>query len=170
MFFKTGFFSAALAFMSVSITHADPLMSEGQKVLACIEASAEIHHLPAGLLLTLLRVEAGELGKVSQNKNKTVDIGPMQINDSWVHKIARHWGASDAETYRALRDNFCANVAGGGWILRQTLDEAKGDIWEGVALYHSHTPVHKVRYLHQVLHHLHALQKEAQLSSRNSGS
>jgi hypothetical protein len=170
MTFKSGCLGLALALAGVSCVQADPLLNEGQKVLACIEASAEVHHLPSGLILTLLRVEGGELGKVSQNSNKTVDIGPMQINDTWVPKIARHWGASDAETYRALRDNFCANVAGGGWILRQTLDEAKGDIWEGVALYHSHTPVHKVRYLHQVLHHLHALQREAKVSSLKSGS
>ena len=45
--------------------------------------------------------------------------------------------------YAALRDNFCANVEAGAWILRQGLDEAHGDFWQGVGYYHSHDPEYK---------------------------
>ena len=127
----------------------------------CIMAAASLYQLPPAVLLILLNVENGRLGKVSQNANKTVDIGPMQVNDSWVKKIAAHWRSSEDAAYLALRDNFCANVEGGAWILRQGLDEAHGDLWEGVALYHSHTEKHKVNYLQQVLAHALLLKKQA---------
>ena len=50
-----------------------------------------------------------------------------------------------------LRDDFCFNVEGGAWILRRGLDEARGDLWEGVGYYHSHDPGHKADYLRKVL-------------------
>lgn len=106
--------------------------------------------MPPVLLVLLLRVEGGRLGAVSQNTNDTVDIGPMQVNSTWVHKIAQRWQATDAVTYQALRDNFCANVEAGAWILKAGLVEAHGDFREGVAYYHSHTPEHKQRYLRQI--------------------
>jgi hypothetical protein len=127
----------------------------------CIMAAASLYQLPPAVLLILLNVENGRLGKVSLNANKTVDIGPMQVNDSWVKKIASHWRSSEDAAYLALRDNFCANVEGGAWILRQGLDEAHGDLWEGVALYHSHTEKHKVNYLQQGLAHALRLEQQA---------
>jgi hypothetical protein len=56
----------------------------------CLKAAADLHHVSAGLLVLLINVEAGPLGAVSQNSNGTVDIGPMQVNDTWVPKIAHH--------------------------------------------------------------------------------
>src|SRR6202046_3978674 len=130
--------AAGLAAVAVKLTVDAPARADEAMIEGCLKAAAEVHHVPAGVLVLLLSVEAGRLGSVSQNANGTVDIGPMQVNDTWLSKIAAHWGASREEAYRALRDNFCANVEGGAWILRQALDEARGDLWEGVALYHSH--------------------------------
>jgi len=127
----------------------------------CLKAAAELHQVPAGVLVLLLSVEAGKMGEVSQNTNGTVDIGPMQVNDTWVPKIAGHWGASHDAAYRALRDNFCANVEGGAWILRQALDEAHGDLWKGVALYHSHDPDHKLEYMRLVYAQAMRLKRES---------
>ena len=115
---------------------ADEAMIEG-----CLKAAAELHHVPAGVLVLLLSVEAGPTGAVSQNSNGTVDIGPMQVNDTWLPKDRRALGARRARRpIGRCSDSFCANVEGGAWILRQALDEARGDLWEGVALYHSHSP------------------------------
>ncbi|SFK90781.1 hypothetical protein SAMN05444581_1511, partial [Methylocapsa palsarum] len=69
----------------------------------CLLAAASVHHVPPGLLIILLNVENGSLGKVSPNKNKTVDIGPMQVNDAWVPKVAAHWGSTRQAAYAALR-------------------------------------------------------------------
>jgi hypothetical protein len=153
--------------LGLASAKADQAMIEG-----CLEAAAELHHVPAGVLVLLLSAEAGRLGEVSQNTNGTVDIGPMQVNDAWLPKIAGHWRASEDEAYRALRDSFCANVEGRAWILRQALDEAHGDLWEGVALYHSHAPVHKLEYMRLVYAQAMRLKREAmrELASVDSGT
>jgi len=136
----------------------------GSHVEECLLAAASVHKIPPALLFIILNVEDGRLGKVSQNTNGTVDVGPMQINDTWVPKLAARWKASRQETYIAIRDNFCANIEGGAWVLRQALDEASGDFWEGVGYYHSHTPQYKVDYLRKVLNQVTRLQK-VQLNS-----
>lgn len=120
-------------------------------ISACILAAANLYREPPALLLILLNVEGGTLGAVSPNTNGTVDIGPMQVNQIWVPMVAAHWHASQPATYEALRDNFCANVEAGAWILRQGLDEAHGDLWGGVAYYHSHNPVYQQQYMMSVL-------------------
>ena len=120
-------------------------------IRACILAAAAAYHEPPAALLILLNVEGGRLGAVSHNTNGTVDIGPMQDNQIWIPQVAAHWGASQQATVFALRDNFCANLEAGAWILRQGLDEARGDFWQGVGYYHSHDPGYKRAYLQAVL-------------------
>jgi hypothetical protein len=137
-------------------------------IRGCIDAAAAVHRLPPAVLVLLLNIEGGLLGAVSRNTNGTVDIGPMQVNQIWIPAIAAHWRATPERTYRALRDNFCANVEAGSWILRRGLDEAHSDFWEGVGYYHSHTPEYKRAYLQSVLRqvmHLQALVRR----SDNSG-
>jgi Transglycosylase SLT domain len=148
--------AALLGPFGLDTAKADEVMIEN-----CLKAAADLHHVPAGLLVLLINVEAGRLGAVSQNSNGTVDIGPMQVNDAWVPKIARHWRASTDASYQALRDSFCANVEGGAWILRQALDEARGSLWEGVALYHSHAPIHKLEYMRLVYAQAMRLKRES---------
>jgi hypothetical protein len=126
------FVAALLGPFGFGVAKADEAMIEN-----CLKVAVDLHHVPAGPLVLLIKVEAGRLGAVSQNSNGAVDIGRMQVNDTWVPKIARHWRASTNTSYQAPRDSFCANVEGGAWILRQALDEARGSLWEGVALYHS---------------------------------
>jgi hypothetical protein len=149
-----------VAAASIPARAADDL-AKGAYVKECIDAAAHAHSIPAEVLLILLNVENGRLGAVSQNKNDTVDIGPMQVNQIWLRKLAAHWRASREATYRALRDEFCANVEGGAWILRQALDEADGDLWEGIGLYHSHNERHKTAYLRLVLAQGRRLQQQA---------
>ncbi len=122
-----------------------------QLIAGCINAAARLYRLPPAVLVILLNVEGGSLDAVSQNTNDTVDIGPMQVNQIWLPQVAAHWHATVSRAYRALRDNFCANIEAGAWILRQGLDEAHGDFWEGVGYYHSHAPEHKATYLRAVL-------------------
>jgi hypothetical protein len=135
------------------------------RVQACIIASAEAHRLPPSLIVILLKVEGGELGAVSGNTNDTVDIGPMQVNSTRVQRIAQHWRTTPHAAYAALRDNFCANIEAGAWILRQALDEGGSDFWSGVGIYHSHNPVHKAAYLRKVLEWTLRLRDEAQRSA-----
>lgn len=132
----------------------------------CLTAAAAAHRLPPAVLVILLKVEGGTLGRVTRNTNDTVDIGPMQVNTIWVPKIAEHWRTTREAAFTALRDNLCANLEGGAWILRQAMDEARGDFWGGVAIYHSHNPVHQRRYLRGVLD---ASQRLQAMARRGSG-
>jgi hypothetical protein len=127
----------------------------------CIYAAASRYHEPPAVLLILLNVEGGTLGAVSHNTNGTVDIGPMQVNQLWISKLVDHWQADPQSTYLALRDNFCANVEAGAWILRQGLDKAHGDFWGGVGYYHSYDPVYQGTYLRSVLAQALRLEKMA---------
>ena len=142
---------AVLVAVSAGPAKAGDARDNQATVRGCITAAAKVHRLPPAVLVILLNVEGGSLGRVSPNTNGTVDIGPIQINEIWLPDVAAHWNATIADTYKALRDNFCANVEAGAWILRRGLDEARGDFWEGVGYYHSHTPEHKTRYLRDVL-------------------
>jgi hypothetical protein len=155
------FASPAITALAIALNLSLPAKADEAMIEGCLKAAAEIHDVPAGVLVLLISVEGGRLGAVSLNTNGTVDIGPMQVNDTWVGKLAGHWGSSREEAYRALRDNFCANVEGGAWILRRALDEARGDLWEGVALYHSHAPVHKLEYMRLVYEQAIRLKREA---------
>ena len=135
---------------------------------ACIYAAASVYHEPPAVLVILLNVEGGTLGAVSHNTNGTVDIGPMQVNQLWIPKLAQHWRADPQATYEALRDNFCANVEAGAWILRQGLDRASGDFWGGVAYYHSFDPVYQDSYLRSVLAQALRLETMAKLQTAPS--
>jgi hypothetical protein len=138
-------------------------------IRSCILAAANVYREPPAVLLILLNLEGGTLGAVSENTNATVDIGPMQVNQTWIPAVATHWHASQQATFFALRDNFCANVEAGAWILRQGLDEADGDLWGGVAFYHSHTPEYQRQYLLAVLKQALRLEKSAHTPRRSTG-
>jgi hypothetical protein len=149
----TGILAAILAASPALAREPVPPPSDASVTMVadCINAAAAAHRLPPSVLVILLNVEGGRLGRVSQNTNDTVDIGPMQINQIWIPAVARHWRASQAATREALLHSFCANVEAGAWILRTGIDEARGDFWEGVGYYHSHSPEHKATYLRLVL-------------------
>jgi hypothetical protein len=135
-----------------SRAEAQTALSDNARLIGgCLNAAATVYQVPPAVLVVLLNVEGGSLGHVSANSNATVDIGPMQVNQIWIPQVAAHWHATAAATFLALRDNFCANVEAGAWILRQGLDEAHGDFWQGVGYYHSHDPEHKAIYLRSVL-------------------
>lgn len=127
-------------------------------VHGCIMAAASVYRVPPVLLVILLNVEGGVPGAVHPNANGTVDIGPMQINQIWLPSLARHFHAPERATYAAIKDNFCANVAAGAWILHRSIKDAGGDLWGGVADYHSRTPIYESAYLGAVLREVHRLQ------------
>jgi hypothetical protein len=157
----TGILAAVLA-VSPALAREPALLPSDASVTMvadCINAAAAAHLLPPSVLVILLNVENGRLGRVSQNTNDTVDIGPMQINQIWIPAVARHWRASQSATREALLHSFCANVEAGAWILRMGIDEARGDFWEGVGYYHSHSPEHKTTYLRLVLRQVLRLQE-----------
>jgi len=122
-------------------------LAQGMRVRACLDAAARNAHVSPSVLLVLLYVEGGHPGTVSDNRNGTVDLGPMQVNSTWIGRIAARWRTTPQRTYAALRDSSCANIEAGSWILGQALAETHGDLWQAVAFYHSHTPRFGEAYL-----------------------
>jgi hypothetical protein len=152
---------AACALAAAPAARAATLSPDAAYIRDCLTAAGNAYHEPPALLVILLNVEGGRLGAVSPNTNGTVDIGPMQVNDIWLPKLAAHWATNRQAAYLALRDNFCANVEAGAWILRMGLDEAHGDFWEGVGFYHSHDPDYKRTYLSAILKQAMRLESQA---------
>jgi hypothetical protein len=157
---------AACAAIAPAAARATPLSADGVYIRDCLAAAANAYREPPAVLVILLNVEGGRLGAVSPNTNGTVDIGPMQVNDIWLPKLAARWATSRPAAYVALRDNFCANVEAGAWILRMGLDAAHGDFWEGVGFYHSRDPGHQRTYLISVLKQATRLQSQARAASK----
>lgn len=115
--------------------------------LACLLSAASVQNLPPALIVAVLNVEGGTVGRVSRNKNGSFDMGPMQVNSVWLPALAQAHFRGDAEAALArLRDDGCYNLHVGAWILRRNIDGAGGDVAEGVGRYHSRTEVHKRRY------------------------
>jgi hypothetical protein len=135
-------------------------------IRACTLAAARLYHLPPVILVILLNVEGGQLGKMHGNSNGTVDIGPMQVNQIWLPVIAAHWQAGIRRTFHALRDNFCANVTAGAFILHRAIAQAHGHLWQGVAIYHSEAPRYQSAYLRAVLAEVRHLQTASVGSAR----
>lgn len=115
---------------------------------ACILAAAQMQDLHPMAVVTIMKVEGGKVGEVSQNTNGSVDIGPMQINDKvWVSEVADlHFNGDKKRAYNALLNDGCYNVHVGAWILRQAIDNSNGNVMEGIGRYHSSTPKHKTKY------------------------
>lgn len=82
---------------------------------------------------------------VNFNKNKTKDVGIMQINSIHFDTL-RSLGISENE----LRENSCANVFSGSWILNQTIKN-NGYSWEGIGKYHSKTPYYRDKYVSRLI-------------------
>jgi hypothetical protein len=157
--------AALFAVLTGHAARADNMAADAAIIRGCITAAAAAYRLPPAVLVVLLDVEGGRLGGVSENTNGTVDIGPMQVNTVNLPGVAAHWHATLAAAYEALRDDFCANVEAGAWLLRRSLDATDGHFWEGVGDYHSHTPEYRRRYLWQVLQEVLRLRALAERSS-----
>jgi hypothetical protein len=112
----------------------------------CMRHAAKAFGHDLRVLALILETEGGRVGQCTTNTNGTVDCGPAQVNSSNVPAIAAALGLPRYTTLRRLRDDGCFNVIAGAWILRQAIDSAGGDIFEGMGRYNSSNPVYKARY------------------------
>ncbi|MDR0549563.1 MAG: lytic transglycosylase domain-containing protein [Deltaproteobacteria bacterium] len=100
----------------------------------CLKKASRRFEVPLELALGVLATEGGQVGRVNFNKTGTYDLGPMQINSTWLPILAE-LGVRPKD----VRDNGCANVAIGVWILRLNYLETK-DKEKALAYYHSRNP------------------------------
>ena len=143
---------AALALVAaINATPAAAQPREGALLQSCILAAAQVHGVPPAAMVVLLMVEGGRLGMRSPNSNGTGDLGPFQVNEIWLPKIARYWDVSEAEAAHLVRDDLCANAEAAAWIFGMNLRDSNGKLWEGVARYHSMRPDLQDAYLSKAL-------------------
>ena len=112
---------------------------------------ASLYHLPPRVLPAIHEVEGGRPGITHPNTDGTLDLGVMQINTRWLGPLSRYTHMSGAVVFRRLRDEPCYNIAAAGAIMRNYLDETRGDLLRAVGDYHSHTIDLNLAYRAQVV-------------------
>ncbi|MDK9723552.1 MAG: lytic transglycosylase domain-containing protein [Sterolibacteriaceae bacterium MAG5] len=117
--------------------------------LQCFVQEADRHSIDPLVLLAVMKTEGGRPGEVALNRNGTLDLGPMSVNTVWLPALARRYRLSEHELKQRLALDGCANVAAAAWILGRKIAET-GDVWEGVARYHSGNPSKQGPYLKRV--------------------
>ncbi|MEM2160758.1 MAG: lytic transglycosylase domain-containing protein [Candidatus Nitrosotenuis sp.] len=120
----------------------------------CINQAAIRYYVPAKMIVAVLNTEGGWPGLAKPNKNGTFDFGPMQINSTWLSKIAPY-----GYTAYQLQYDPCINVQVGAWILSREIANEK-NFWDGVANYHSHTPLYHNTYKRKINIHYVNLEQE----------
>lgn len=124
-----------------------PLTSE------CIATVAERYEIHVDVLLALLIVEGGTVGKNSRaNGNGSYDIGPFQLNTIHLPVLAE-LGVTEDD----LRNDGCLNAAVAGWHLRRVMTPQvmarvtdEQSYLQAIALYHSATPQYNEIYANKL--------------------
>lgn len=110
----------------------------------CINQAAITYHVPAKLIISILKTEGGRKGSATRNKNGSYDYGPMQINSSWLKQLRPYGYTADA-----LQNNPCLNVRVGTWILAKAVSSEK-ELWRGIGNYHSCTFSLNIKYQQKI--------------------
>ncbi|EQB15957.1 hypothetical protein RLDS_09580 [Sphingobium lactosutens DS20] len=83
------------------------------------------------------------------NANGTHDLGPLQVNSSWVPKFAALTGRPALTVRYWLINDPCFNVQAARWLFLAAL-QTTGDYWKAVGVYHSPTGWRQHRYVGSV--------------------
>ena len=73
---------------------------------------------------------------VDNHKRQYPDIGLMQVNISWFHRLKINW---------KYGFNPCYSIFIGAYVLRKKINKY-GENWKGIAAYHSASPYKNVMY------------------------
>ena len=112
--------------------------------LNCINHAAIYFHVPAKLIIAVLVVENGRIGKISQNQNGSYDIGLMQINSRWISTLKKY-----GITEEKLKFDACTNINVGAWILSKNIAHSDS-LASGIGDYNSHTYQYNHIYFNKV--------------------
>ena len=124
-----------------------------QEANACIDMAAQHYDVRKDILSAVLAVEGGRTGMRTRNSNGSYDMGPMQINSTWLPELRRR-GISEYD----VTHDYCTNILVGAWILARELQRAGGpqmntaEYWQAVGRYNSRTPYFNSRYAVRVWH------------------
>jgi hypothetical protein len=115
----------------------------------CFLREADRHGIDPYILLAVLQTENGKPGEMALNRNGTFDLGPMSVNTVWLPTLAKRYRISEPELRSRLASDGCANIIAAAWILKRNIVET-GNVWEGVARFHSRNPSRQGPYLRRV--------------------
>jgi len=121
--------------------------------LSCINEAAIEYHISAKLMIAILQVERGKVGQIVKNKNGSFDIGPAQINSSWLPQLK-----SRGITQEQIQFDPCVNVKVAAWIAAKAI-ASENNLLVGVGDYHSHTKQYNQSYFQQVRIHFTKLKR-----------
>ncbi len=125
----------------------------GGVTAACVAHAARAYSLPVMLLQGILATEGGHVGEIHKNANGSYDMGPAQVNSTWLPTLA-----AQGITRAQILNDGCLNVRIGAWILGQAMKGADpsqpGQFWQHVGAYNSETPRYNQRYAALVWNHV----------------
>jgi len=146
---------ALVALAQVGTAHAGsgPSTEHEARVGHCIRQAAAGRAWLEKTLWGLRDQEAGWIGAEIANTNGTHDLGPLQVNSSWVPRLSALVGREPAFVRKWLIHDPCFNVQAAKWIFLSGL-RATHDYWKAVGVYHSPTPERQQRYRKSVAERL----------------
>nr|WP_233833239.1 transglycosylase SLT domain-containing protein [Paraburkholderia sp. ZP32-5] len=110
----------------------------------CIDDAASFQHVNVGLMRAIAQVESGtQTDVINRNSDGTVDIGLMQINSSWLPRLARE-GISEQSLF-----DPCTNAYVGAWILSENIRQY-GPTWSAIGAYNAASPEKRLAYARKV--------------------
>lgn len=138
-----------LAILLAPIGHdearAAPSADHEARLAQCIRQAAGGRGWLEKTLWGLRDQEAGWIGAEVLNTNGTHDLGPLQVNSSWVLKLSAVVDRQPALVRAWLINDPCFNVQSARWIFLSGL-RTTGDYWRAIGVYHSPTPWRQERY------------------------
>jgi hypothetical protein len=118
----------------------------------CITKAAASFGVGEPALRMILKVEGGQVGSCTAWENGMHDCGPAQVNSEiWVPQLAQLLDRPLDDVFHAVRDVGCFNIQAAAYILRQKIDEADGDVWDGLGRYNNAEPARKQAYQQKLI-------------------
>ncbi|MEZ2311400.1 lytic transglycosylase domain-containing protein [Paraburkholderia sp. RCC_158] len=117
----------------------------------CLDDAAAFQHVSTQLVHAIAQHESGmRANAVNLNSNGTEDIGLMQINSSWLPKLARY-GIRRQDLF-----NPCVNGYVGTWILASNIRQF-GPTWKAVGAYNAVSTQKQLIYANAIYRRLQRL-------------
>jgi soluble lytic murein transglycosylase-like protein len=103
----------------------------GKNTDNCWISVSEKYNIPVYLLMSIAMVESNmNAGAINKNKNGSVDIGFMQINNTWLPRL-RTFGIQEQHL-----KNPCVSIHVGAWVLASNFHQM-GFNWKAIGAYNA---------------------------------
>jgi soluble lytic murein transglycosylase-like protein len=107
------------------------LEQNAQYTNGCWDNAAKVYGLDPWLLMSIAKVESSfNHAAINLNKNKTYDLGMMQINTIWLPTLKK-FGISSKDLL-----NPCTSIFVGAWIMAQNIKQFGYNL-DGIGAYNS---------------------------------